>query len=218
MQRRIPLSIAFVAGLFGISLYFLPHPAMATTNDTLLGWLRLIFTFAMLLGIVSLTRLHVTKLRGRKPGWWYSFVVLAGLFAMIIAGRPWNLDGAGMQEGTPFMWLFQNIQVPMDSTMFSLLAFFIASAAFRTFRARTPEATLLLVAAAIVMLGRVPLGDLLTSRLPEWSGIPALTQWILTVPNLAAKRGIMIGVGLGSISTALKVILGIERTYLGGGR
>ncbi|KPJ54426.1 hypothetical protein AMJ39_00405 [candidate division TA06 bacterium DG_24] len=218
MQRQIPLGIAFFAGLFGTSLYFTPHPAMETANQTLLAWLRLIYTFAMLLGIFSITRLHVTKLRQRKTGWWYSAVVIIGLFAMILAGRPWDLDGRGLQEGTPFMWIFQNIQVPMDSTMFSLLAFFIASAAFRTFRARTPEATLLLVAAVMVMLGRVPLGHLLTSWLPEQVGIPALTDWILTVPNLAAKRGIMIGVGLGSISTALKVILGIERTYLGGGK
>jgi hypothetical protein len=218
MRRQIPLLIAFLAGLFGVSLYFMPHPAMETTNDNLLAWLMLIFTFAMLLGIASLFRLHTTRLRQRKPGSWYSVVVLVGLLAMIIAGRPWDLDGRGMEEGTPFMWLFQRVQVPMDSTMFSLLAFFIASAAFRTFRARTPEATLLLIAAAIVMLGRVPLGYLLTSRLPEPLGIPSVTNWILTVPNLAAKRGIMIGVGLGAISTALKIILGIERTYLGGGK
>jgi hypothetical protein len=94
--------------------------------------------------------------------------------------------------------------------MFSLLAFFIASAAFRAFRARNVQATLLLVTAVVVMIGRVPLGDYL------WSGMPDLIEWIMTVPNMSAMRGIRIGVGLGAVATAMKIILGIERTYMGG--
>ena len=110
-----------------------------------------------------------------------------------------------------FEWLFNNIQVPMDATMFSLLAFFIASAAYRAFRARSFEATLLLVTAIIVMLGNVPVGDLI------WSETSSMKQWILNNPNLSARRGIILGVSLGVISQSIRIILGIERSYLGGG-
>jgi len=98
--------------------------------------------------------------------------------------------------------------VPCSATMFSLLAFFIASAAYRAFRARTIDATLLLIAGALVMIGRVPVGNML------WDKFPVIAEWLMSVPQMAAKRGILIGVSLGMIATSLRIILGIERTYL----
>ena len=92
--------------------------------------------------------------------------------------------------------------------MFSLLAFFIASASYRAFRARTLEATLLLIAGALVMIGRVPIGDLM------WHQLPVIADWIMDIPQMAAKRGILIGIALGMVVTSLRIILGIERSYL----
>jgi len=59
------------------------------------------------------------------------------------------------------------------------------------------------------MLGRVPIGNMIHSSIPD------LANWILNFPSMAARRGILIGIGLGTISTSLRIILGIERTYLG---
>jgi hypothetical protein len=75
-----------------------------------------------------------------------------------------------------------------------------------------------MLSAVIVMLGRVFIGDVLTGWLPEGMRFSAIAQFILDYPNTAAKRAIYIGVGLGVGVTALKIILGIERTWLGGGK
>jgi hypothetical protein len=121
-------------------------------------------------------------------------------------------------EGSLFQIIYVNVFVPLGSTMYALLAFFVASASYRAFRAKNLEATILLIAAFIILLGRTPFGTLVTSWIPpSWSvlQIPNLAIWIMNSPNLAGQRAIMIGIGLGVVAMSLRLILGIERTYLG---
>jgi hypothetical protein len=106
--------------------------------------------------------------------------------------------------------LYLNIIAPLGSTMFALLAFFMASAAYRSFRARSLEASLLLSTAFIIMIGVLPVADKISPHLPSFA------QWIMDIPNVAAKRGILFGIALGGIATSLKILLGIEKSWLGG--
>lgn len=206
MKRQIPLLIVIILGFIFAAHTFIPHKISADFYDWWQSWAKAISPFAVILGVMSLFMVHSTKISRKLPNWQYSVITLFALVFTSFAGFMW-----GTLEGTPFMWLFKNIQMPMGATMFSLLAFHIASAAYKAFRARSAEATVLLLAAIIVMLGQVPLG----AQISKW--IPEISRWILNVPNLAAKRAIALGVGLGMTATSLKILLGIERTYLGGG-
>ncbi len=165
-------------------------------------------------------------------------------------------------RGSLFNWMFYKIFTPLSATMFALLAFFVASASYRAFRIRNFEATLLLTAGIIIMLGRVPVGSKVSSwfimyivvlfcgiGVNQWfknkkitffavagglllvtiagfltgwpvdkPGIfylPLLQDWIYNFPNVAGARAIMIGIGLGIISTSIRYILGIEKSYIG---
>lgn len=125
--------------------------------------------------------------------------------------------GLTIKEGSLFDWVFQNMFIPLDATMFSLLAFYIASAAFRAFRARSFEATALLIAGCIVMIGRVPLGEQLAVNIGGTDiSFASVASWILNNPNTAAQRGILLGVLLSMVAISLRIIFGIERTYMGG--
>ncbi len=158
----------------------------------------------MILGIISLIMLHWEKIKHKKENWGFSIVTLASLVGM-------SLVGLIASENSPvFEWLYNFILAPISATMFALLAFFIASAAYRAFRARTVVATILLLAAVIVMLGRVPIGSLISFGI-----FPKMAEILVNYPNVAAKRAIFMGVGLGAAATALKVMLGIERSYMG---
>jgi hypothetical protein len=114
-------------------------------------------------------------------------------------------------EDTWFQWMYNYIEVPCGATIFSILAFFMASAAYRTFRARNFEAIMLLVAAMIVMFGRVPISELISSRFSQ------LSDFLMGYPNLAAKRGILLGISLGAIAQSVRILFGIERSYMGAG-
>jgi hypothetical protein len=107
------------------------------------------------------------------------------------------------------MWLYFKLFAPLQATMFSLLAFYAASAMFRAFRARSVEATLLLVSATIVMLGQVPLGDQLTGG----TATP-VKDFLMNNVVKAAERAIVIGASFGVLATGLRIVLGLERSYL----
>jgi hypothetical protein len=113
-------------------------------------------------------------------------------------------------DGRVRTWIYDHVFAPCNATMFALLAFFIASAAFRAFRARSLEAGLLLGAAIVVLLARAPIGAQLSGWLPD------LAQWILDVPSNGSRRAIMMGAAVAAIATSLRVILGLERSHLGG--
>ncbi|WP_166823824.1 hypothetical protein [Thalassoroseus pseudoceratinae] len=128
---------------------------------------------------------------------------------------PWSGDYTA--AGSPFWWIYEYLFKPLTATMFALLAFYIASAAFRAFRAKNVEAALLLGTAFIILLGRTYAGVWLTQWLPETSPfrIENMSVFIGQVFNTAGMRAIMIGIALGVVSTSLKVLLGIDRSYLG---
>jgi len=177
-----------------------------------------------------------------------------------IKSHPWGPHVN--QDGSLFSWMYKKIFTPLSATMFALLAFFVASASYRAFRIRNFEATLLLVAGIILMLGRVPVGELIPwwfvmilimfgfgaiiapwmknrksvfgivfsgiivfcilgqflgwgENTPAFLHIPAIQAWIFDYPTAAGSRALMIGVALGIIGTTFRIIMGIERSFLG---
>ena len=202
-----------------LTQFFIPHSSFKIVYKEVLNWARVVGIFALVIGVGALVKLHFRRITRRSDGWYYSIVVFAGI---LVAGAAGIIGGP---RGSLYVWIFDNIFAPLDATMFSLLAFFIASAAYRAFRARTLEATVLLAAAIIVMLGRVPIGNFLWQNIAPQALVSkapflpeTITEWIMSGPNMAARRGIMMGAALGAISTSLKIILGVERSYFGGGQ
>jgi hypothetical protein len=204
MKQQIPLVLVFVFGVILAIQYFVPSEPSQRFYEVALDGLTVIGIFAMVLGIWSQIHVGYYKIKRRAEDWKYSVVTLVSMFAMIFFG----LSFFGGLQGTIFKLIYNNVFIPIQATIFALLAFYIASASYRAFRARSAVSTVLLVAALLLMLRVIPTGPLVDP-------LNQIGSWMLMVPNLAAKRAILIGVGLGGVATALKIVLGIERSYLG---
>jgi hypothetical protein len=210
MLRSIPVAIAFVLGLFMALQFFVPHPGVTGIYNTILDIKQVVLGCAFMLGVLSLIKFHGKRVRQKQSGGGYSVVTLVGLGSMVIVALVWGT------ESGPYRWMFDHVQAPMQATMFSLLAFFVASAAYRAFRIRNLDASVLLLVGVIVMLGRVTVGSLIAWEVGGTVvSLASVSEWILHSFNVAAKRGILIGVGLGMTATAIRIIVGLEKTYLG---
>ena len=201
-------------GIAFIVQYFVPHTPFDKVEHLFTDWLSIIAACAIWLGALNLLKLSLISVAKRKKDWFYSIVIIASWLTMALAGI---LGGPGFQEpGTRFDWLYNNIYTPLSATMFAMLAFYVASASYRAFRARNFQATLLLVAAFLVLSGRVLFDEMIFGFLPaDWKILSTISDFIMQVLNTAGQRAILIGIALGIVSTSLRIILGIERSYLG---
>ncbi len=242
MKRTAPLLIAATVGFIIIFSTFIPYTE-SWGEDSMI-WFDILAAVAFVLGGGNLLKMNLKKVSDRRPGWAYSAIMIAAFLITLTVGllkvgthpnavywnKPWSGDYIG--EGSALWWIYEYLIYPLTSTMFAMLAFYIASAAFRAFRAKNVEASLLLGTAFIVLLGRTYAAIILTGWLPElahdaepsffgqlWNGLrlEKLTETIMGVFNLAGSRAINIGIALGIASTSLKVLLGVDRSYLGTG-
>lgn len=209
MKRTVPLVITFLTAFFLVVSFFVPHEPFGELEQRMLVWFAIVSGFTMLLGVDSLFRSHLRKVVRGNDGRWHSLALLLSLLVTLVVGIIGFMRfGSPFHMQSPFMFVYTYGIVPLQGTMFALLAFYIASASYRAFRARNTVATLLLVSAVIVMLGRVPIGAAISQF------FPVAQEWIMDIPQLAAKRGIQIGAALGAVSMSLRIMLGIERSYL----
>ncbi len=203
MRRTFPILVCFAFGTIMLAQFFVPSNLSTQAYNEITNWVQIIYAFALIVGVVGLIRYHLSRVSRRQSGWFFNLVTVSSLLMMAFLGFVW-----GRGDHSPFMWVFNNLMAPMQATVFSLLAFFVASAAYRGFVARNLEAFLLLFSAVMIMFGIASIGN----SIPPFSDI---ANWILMNPSMTARRGIFIGVGLGTIAVSLRVILGVERTYLG---
>ena len=115
-----------------------------------------------------------------------------------------NLEYEHSNAKHVYRLLFEGLFVSLGSAMFSLLGFYIAAAAYRAFRIRSAESSLMMIAAVLVMLGQIPFGVWI------WSGLPDVRLWLLEIPNSAAFRAITFGAGVAGLVMAFRMWLSIE--------
>ena len=203
MRTRLPLACGSAVAALMLVAFFSP-PMKSAYGSRIGTGLYIFMALATIPGAVGLVRLHATRIRRRHETALYSLVTLGALAVTLglgIADLKYN--------GPMFGWVYGNVFVPLQKTIFSFLAFFIVSAAYRAFRAHSLDATLMLGAAVVVLVGNAVVSIPLPSGPAE--------DWLLTVPAMAMQRGVVLGVALGMLSQSVRILLGLERGFVGRG-
>ena len=237
-RRRLMVALTFLGGLFYILEFVLPPgtrlpfrvPFLLPLNNPgqdnflspyvdVIGSITLVIgAFAFGLGLLNLATLHGRTLFRMRPGWHNSLAFFVAMVAMLVTGL---LKAHSPSAALVNRVLFEGLYQPLGASVFSILAFFITTAAYRAFRIRSGEATLMMIAAFIVMMAQVPLGMLMTNWLPTtgWAAslrIENVSNWLITVLNMAALRAVGFGIGIGWLAMSLRVWLSLERgSYFG---
>lgn len=198
--KEVPIMITMIVGFIVIIDYFLTIPQIAFVSSFLSTNAVVLVAFALGLGAATMVRVHVPVVQRRTPGRW-----LFSLWLLFVAGITGALGVFGGIKNPGFDWIFNYVFTPLGATIFSLLGFYVVSAAYRAFRARSLESGVLLVAAALVMLMNAPIGQVI------WAGFPVIGTWVRDIPGLAGQRGTAIALAVGVSVFSLRVLLGLER-------
>ncbi len=203
--REIVIAITFIATMVVIIDYFTTIPLYATTWYE---WATVLMAFTMGLAVIGVYRLHLTYIKRREPGQWgLSIYTIALLTLTIILGLMGMAATLDPMSNPIYSFIITNITAPLDATQYGMTGFFIMSALYRAFRARTKEASILVICTILLLLFN---STLAVATVPAFGDIGA---WLLANPGTGAARGMLIASGAGMVGMTLRLITGKERGY-----
>jgi hypothetical protein len=203
---KFPLSVAVAIGIGLVVLagYFLKVPLLVSVREVLLEWATILAGVAVLVGIANLFTVHWGKMTSGKMSGLYSGILIVSLVLTLgIVGwfGPTNIYS---------MWIFNYIQLPVESSLMALLAIILVLAGIRLLRRRSNMISIVFIITAMVIL--LATGPLFGISVP---GLAELRTWIAQVPAMAGARGLLLGIGLGIVATGLRILMGSDRPYGG---
>jgi hypothetical protein len=161
------------------------------------------------IGAVNMMRSHYRVISRREPGrWYYSAYMIALFWIMLLLGIPGIISGT---ENSIYSWLFNQLYVSLGTTLYAITGFYIFSAGYRAFRARTLEAALMLLAGIIMMLSNAPVGEVI------WVGFPVIGDWLLSTGQRPWQTTVVMVEAFGMMAFGYRAFTGKERGFYGGG-
>ena len=203
-MRVLTAIIAIAVGVLVLLGYFLPQAAVL--QIVLLDWAIILAGTAALIGIFNLVSVHADKIRRRAKDGIYSAMLVMGLFATFIFGLVLKPQNPTLQT-----IVLTGIIIPVEATLMGLLAVSLLYAAVRLLRRRADLMSIVfIITAALIFLGSatLPFGDV-----PIFGTL--IRPWVSQIWALGGARGILIGVALGTLTTGLRVLFGMDRPYGG---
>lgn len=201
---RAPVSTAVAIAIGFLVLISVLIPGLEDLRNQILTWAILLAAVALLIGLVNLFQVHFHKVREREQPI-YSFILLLAML-VTFGITVWQ----GSQGAWP-NWIFNYLQVPIETSLMAVLAVSLTIAAVRFFQSRSDLMSFVFVGTLfIALLAAAPVFGLELPIFTQWAG-PIVNDFL----SVGATRGLLIGVGLGTLATGLRILLGADRPYGG---
>ena len=201
-NKELPMAICSILAIILVVTYFFELPtSINEIVEEIQVWSMTVASIALGLGLFNLTRLHLRNIQRREKGMWYfSAWLLFIMYAMVVIGVAFTIKDPN------YSWLYNNMYLPLGSTMYAITGFFVISASYRAYRVRNLESIMMTIPAICVMLLNAPFGSLI------WPGFPVLGKWFMDIISTSGFRGITItAYGIGSAILGIRVILWMEK-------
>lgn len=204
LRSSLSVSIVIAIGLIVLLGYFVDIPLLTTLQTVFLRWGAILASVALVIGVFNLFGVHFRKINTGQKGSVYSLILILALVATVL------VSGLLGPTSDWSMWIFNNIQIPVESSLMAVLAVVLAFASARLLGRRFNMFSMIfLITVFLVLIGNVSL------RILDLSILGEVRSWIERVPATAGVRGILLGVALGTIATGFRLLLGADRPYGG---
>jgi hypothetical protein len=206
VKLKIPIStaVAIAVGLVVLLGYFLSNNILVSLRVAFLEWAVIITAFALLVGVANLGYVHWRKTTTAQTNSVYSIVLLVSLVITILVVG-WFGPAHEFSQ-----WIFNYVQVPVETSLMALLAVILAYASARLLQRRLNTVSIIFVVTVLLVL--IAATPVMGIDLP---GLSEFRDWVVQVPAVAGTRGILLGVALGIIATGLRILMGSDRPYRG---
>ena len=196
--------LAAVVGIILLAGYFIMIPQLESIRGLLLGWVITLVGIAGLIGIINLVSVHAGKVRAEKRGWGNSLILIVAFAVVFISGMILKPDHDF------FTSMISAVVVPVEASLLALLSVTLSVALIRAIRPGINTLSIIFITSALIFIwagtGFIPFQDLKI--------IQPLLSFLNTLP-LGGARGVLIGVGLGSVTVGIRTLVRIE-TRAGG--
>lgn len=196
------VAVAVISGILVLTGYF--FPIMVGPRERLLDWAVILAAVLLLMGVISLVSNHWQKtVEGPKAGSNSLVLIISFIFTLVVTA-------ASGPYSNWSMWLYENVLIPIESSLLGILAIFLVYACARLFNQRMNTYTVFFIIAVMAgLLGALTIPGV------DISVLKNLVAWLSNVWASAGARGLMLGIALGTVATGLRILLGADRPYGG---
>ena len=219
LNFRTPISVAIAIGVGIIVLLGYFFGTNASGEITLLGILQSYFLrgavvvagVALLVGVSNLTAVHIKRIKQGESI--YSLItVLALLLTLLVGAYDLGMTYFQGESGLRYTrWIFENIQLPIESSLMAIIAVSLTYAAIRLLSHRLNFMSVVFSVVVIILLvGAIP-----AISASDFNILSSIRNWVMSVPVVGGTRGIVLGMAMGIIATGIRILLGTDRPYGG---